>query len=114
MKFEKVKYTCQYEGPVKTNEWISIDVILEGEETPEMGLDAAKQKIEGWHSSSGSQSIQVNTGIAATRGRNPADAMVEDINSCTDVKALGTYKLLVKGNEYLQAVYEKKLAELKK
>lgn len=50
MKFEKVKYTAQYEGIHKTNEWISIDVVLEGDETPEMGLDAAKQKIEGWHS----------------------------------------------------------------
>lgn len=87
MKFEKVKYTAHYEGPIKIADWVSIDVILEGDETPEMGLDAAKQRIEGWHNK---QSLPAPVGEIKT-DHTPeymrVAALISDIYSCTELPA---------------------------
>lgn len=96
---------------------IGVEIQLEEGEKPETVLSIAKGIVDSWHKEQypvelpGQQGPMQESHV--DRG-NYKEAMEADIKSCTDLKVLETYKLLVRNNDYLQSVYEKKLAELKK
>ncbi len=46
------------------------------------------------------------------RSANPIEALIQDINSCGEVKVLETYKLMVKGKPEVEKIYEEKMKSL--
>lgn len=107
---------------VGENIWKRGNLTLDGKEgeSPEDLMNRVAHTLESWFEDKGRGNMAaygtpLSSVIESQRGRgNPIEGLVEDINSCTDIKVLDTYKLLVRGNDQLTAAYEKKLAELKK
>lgn len=59
-----------------------------------------------------SVTCQSQPNIIAERPSNTMEALIFDINSCTELKVLETYHLLAKKNPSIQEAYDKKLKEL--
>lgn len=128
MKIEKINYQRAYvTGPFlqdKLGIEISIDQGLG--ETPEMAYSLAKEIMDNWHKQANPH--LEGTTITDVPGEPPRtleimnnrianeeqriEAIISDINSCTEIKVLESYRLMVKSNERLQNVYNLKMASL--
>lgn len=72
---------------------------------------ALKKQVEGFHFESNKADEKKKEAEKAI-SFDVKPTTVEDINSCKDLKVLGTYRLIVKSNPELQEAYNKKLNEL--
>lgn len=109
-------------------------------ETEEDAWDAGKKRMEEWFASRypdpnqrsapsiqevgyvAPQSVLTTTPnreetvikVVKETPKNRIEALVADINSCTEIKVLESYKLMVKKDDTLQAAYDNKLKSLQK
>lgn len=107
-------------GMMYLNHKIGVEIELSPDDNPDDAFQLAKQTVERWN-------IESNPGMAAAiaysepelplipkkNGKEAAtDNMITAINSCTELKVLETFRLLVKNNPVFQEAYDKKLKQL--
>lgn len=92
--------------------------IREGE-TEDQAFNRVFEKVQQWQKQSASPSFErvANEPLIPVVSINDSMEvevnMVDQINSCSDLKILDTYKLIVRSNPEWNEVYRKKLIELK-
>jgi len=116
MKYKSLKYTKEFEFHIG-KEWVGTDVeIEEGED-----VDEVFRKVK----------AKVHQMVTGTSPEPPITAMppreikvekipeeervtrlIEDLNTCTNLKVLESYKLIAKLNPSVQAAYDMKYKEL--
>lgn len=129
MRFTQVSYQRTFNLGVGTfeSEKLGVEIeILEGE-SPKDALDAAKQLVEEQHKENNKS--RYNAVIVEENFTKlsedfvgdlstlkpippPKQTISEQIASCTDIKILESYKLIVKKNPELQKVYDETMDKL--
>ncbi len=122
-----MKIKVEYSESIQVAEglWRKIGIEIEDADPP-ISADAlhetAKNYIQRWHQESRyriDESIKAESNYSQP-GVTPfidpkqsaTERMLSAINSCTEVKTLESFKLLVKSNAEFQAAYNKKMEEL--
>lgn len=122
MNLKTVSYQKIYPTGINyLNHRIGVEIELSPDDNPDDAFQLARQTVERWN-------IESNPMMAAAiaysepeiplipkkNGKEAAtDNMILAINSCTDLKVLETFRLLVKNNPIFQEAYDKKLKQLK-
>jgi hypothetical protein len=106
----EVKYTKQfnYRG---IDEWIGVTVQVQPGEDAKAALHTAKSLTEEFYSEISPQH-NGSVVIQKEKPKSGAESLVQDINSCKELKVLETYDLITKNNPELREVYQKKFLEL--
>lgn len=126
MTIEKINYQKTFNLGNYSSERIGVDINLTKGDDPIKALDEAKKLVEQYHKENNpvlygeysnpvvhpatltSQPIEVKQ----NEPRNRLGQIIDDINSCSDVKILESYKLIAKNNPVLQVAYDQKLKQL--
>jgi len=133
MKFTQVSYQKTFNLGSYQSERIGVEIELSEGESPKEALDTAKQLVEEYHKenikvaepTTGEiyleNEIKVNIGEVLydfPKDKTPPPppkqnpTISEQIASCTDIKILESYKLIVKKNPDLQEVYNQTMDKL--
>lgn len=123
MKYKGLKYTKEFEFHIG-KEWVGTDVeIEEGEDIDEVYRQVkakVHQMVTGYlpepmavrpipvPQQLGPREIKVDKVPEEER----VSKLIEDLNTCTSIKVLESYKLIAKLNPSVQAAYDLKLKEL--
>src|SRR3990172_7780362 len=104
MKITTVKYEKLFPTGSYLNERIGMEATLDDEEDEHKVLQLLKNLVENFHVKSNPQLADTITApvpeMQVDRGL-PNFALENDMNTCTEIKVLETYKFLIRGNEYL-------------
>ena len=118
MRFTQVSYQKTFNLGSYQSERIGVELELSEGESPKEALDTAKQLVEEYHKENNkglvlSEILPISTsnihddekGVKFTQPPPSKQSISEQITSCTDIKILESYKLIVKKNPELQNVY---------
>lgn len=122
MSYYKVIYDKLFPYAPYLNERIGIEILVETGQSPQDALLEAKTIVEAFYKEQSlanrppetttitipesQQEIQVQKEIPKST------SLIDDINSCTEVKVLESYKFIVRNKPELQAAYDLKLKTL--
>ena len=118
-RFERVSYTETYEverGFIKRT-WhkAHADILLDAGDDPKAAMKAADDFVNGYLM----DKINLDRETAAMEvpevqkpKEEAQSSIIEDINSCTELKVLEAYKLIAKSNPEFQKAYDLKLKQL--
>lgn len=115
MKVEKIFYQKLFPTGPYSNEKIGVEVIVEPGETAEDCLTAAKNTVSEWHKQ---HNPDLYTEQAEIRPEKPLPedkriaVLIRDIQSCTELVVLDSYRILVKTNSALEEAYNIKRKEI--
>lgn len=121
MKFKSIKYTKEFKTIMGTSEWIGAKINLDDKDNPVDVLNEAKFLVEKYHIDSNQQLyIDDVPSIYIPKEEVKDDfgslalvaSLINEINTCTKIKVLESYKFIVKSDPDLQDAYDKKLKEL--
>jgi hypothetical protein len=119
MKIDRISYQKIFPtGMAYLNHKIGVEVQVDEGDDWQEAFEMAKRVVEKWNLESNPgyavalEYMNGNPG-AYSHKAEPKQSMEEAIISCTEIKVLESYKLLVKNNPSLQDIYDKKFAELK-
>lgn len=100
-------------------QWAGYEAIAEIEEGEDDSAAAAKltEKVIGYHAENNKGlHIEVNQDAIPIQKQDPEEIriglLIQDIESCKDIKTLESYKFLVKGKPEFQKAYDNKLKQL--
>lgn len=116
MKINKVFYEKLFPTGSFQNERIGMEASLDDGEDEHEALAILKNQVEKFHRDSNPNYVE-GTPIAPVlecqvdRG-DPTKALIQDIDTCKEVKVLETYRFMVKGNQQLSEAYDRKMEEL--
>jgi len=121
MKIEKISYQKAFVIGPYLQDRVGVEIALEEGDSMEGVLDCAKKYIENWHKTAHPDLSATNTGLSQEpvtiqmekpSTENRIAMLAADILSCTELKVLESYKLMVKSSEYLQATYDQQYKKL--
>jgi Na+-transporting NADH:ubiquinone oxidoreductase subunit NqrF len=126
MRADRISYQKLFPLGMYINEKIGVECIVNEGENPATILQEAKLMVEKFHKDS-NPGLYIEVNYEALSVNNPdyspptneqrkeeaTNGMIAAINSCTELKVLETFKLLVKNNTVFQEAYFKKEQELK-
>lgn len=117
MKYKGLKYTKEFEFHIG-KEWVGTDVeIEEGDDLDEV-FRQVKAKVHQLVTGSIPESQPTQQAppreikVDKVPEEERVSKLIEDLNTCTSVKILESYKLIAKLNPAVQAAYDLKLKEL--
>jgi hypothetical protein len=96
------------------SEKIGVELTLnEGEDAKE-ALDTARLLVEEYHKENNKELEEMRGTQVVTIDEklSPDEQIIRDINSCSDLKILESYRLIVKKNPQFQETYNLKLNQL--
>lgn len=118
MKVERTKYTAHYENGIVVAQWISVEMLLDGE-SPLDSLDRSKSLVEQWYKSN---NLESPYGASQPPGPPPIievkpedraiEVTVEDIKSCQDLVTLDSYRIIIRGKTDLELAYVERRPQL--
>lgn len=127
MTITSISYQKTYNLGNYSSERIGVEVsINEGENAME-ALDTAKNLCQEFHEKNNPEppqstvvsipleeiaSIQAPKPDKKTAKEQQEQRLIDDINSCQEIKVLESYRLIAKTNENLQTAYDNKLKQL--
>ena len=127
MNITSVNYTKTYNLGSYQSEKIGVEIsINEGENAME-ALDTAKKLCQEFHEKNNPEPFVSGETIIQpaltepipeikidkkTAKEQQEQKLIDDINSCTELKVLESYRLIAKSNEKLQTAYDNKLKQL--
>lgn len=113
MKIDRTKYTAHYENGMVVAQWISVEMALDtaNGESPLEALDRSQELVQQWYKSK-SLPFETNSippGPSPIIQIKPEDRETgltpETLLSCSDIKILEAYRLMVKGKPELERAY---------
>lgn len=117
MHIDKISYQKTFNLGNYSSERIGVDIVLNEGEDAKLSLSEASKLVHEYHKESLSlnppQSSDTLVPDIHLDKATLANSLVRDINSCTELKVLESYKIIVKGKPDLQDAYDTKLKELK-
>jgi len=121
MNITSVSYVKLFPLGMYINEKIGVEVSLEAGEDAMLALDTARNLVHEYHEKNnpipfaGVTAIADNPTIPNVQvDKEPPKSLVEQIESCTELKVLESYRLIAKTNPECQTAYDNKLKELQK
>lgn len=119
MKPEKITYQKAFVIGPYLQDKVGIEAFVNEGETIAQALTRAKKEIDEWHESAWPL-LKVDTGLqepAIIQTEKPSTEdriaqLIKDIQSCTEVKVLESYKLIAKNNACLRAAYDQQYEKL--
>ncbi len=119
MKIEKISYQKLFPLGAFINEKIGVEMQLDEGDNPVQVLNEAKKLVEKYHIDTNPQmyiddvpQISTTTTIDQVQPLTKVASLIQQINSCEEIKVLESYKLIVKTDPDLQRAYDKKLKQL--
>jgi hypothetical protein len=117
MTVDRISYQKVFPLGMYINERIGVEIQLDKEDSPEYALSKAKEMVESFHKENNKGlHIEVNSDAIPIQKPEPEETriglLIQDIESCKDIKTLESYKFLVKGKQDFQTAYDNKLKEL--
>jgi hypothetical protein len=117
MTVDRISYQKVFPLGMYINERIGVEMQLDKEDSPEYALSKAKEMVEGFHKESNPGLIvEINLDALQTKKVEPEETriglLIQDIESCKDIKTLESYKFLVKGKPDFLAAYHRRHREL--
>jgi len=91
---------------------IGVEVTLNEGEDAKQALETARLLVHEYHSQTTPEQEMRGTIVRDVGEELDERPLIDQINTCTDIELLGTYKLLVRGDEELNTAFRKKLIEL--
>lgn len=117
MMIERVSYQKTFNLGNYSSERIGVDIVLNEGEDAKLALSEASKLVHEYHKESAAQNPTQSTVDIVPEIRldkqSLASSLIRDINSCTELKVLESYRLIVKGKPELQTAYDTKLNQLK-
>lgn len=113
---ERVSYQKTFNLGNYSSERIGVDIVLNEGEDAKLALSEASKLVHEYHKDSISLNPPQSSDELVTVNLDKAtlgSSLIRDINSCTELKVLESYKIIVKGKPDLQAAYDTKLNQLK-
>lgn len=121
MTIEKISYSMSYEMVTTTGlklwQKLGVEGTLSQNEDPKEGYKALHDLIEETHKehSQPLSFVADNAPVPEVQvEKEQPKSLLEQIESCTEVKVLESYRLIAKTKPECQEAYDKKLKELKK
>jgi Tfp pilus assembly protein PilO len=120
MHISKVSYQKTFNLGSYTSEKIGVELDINEGEDAKLALDKARKLVQEYH-------IENNKGLYV-RGemdemlpevqkqkpeKTAIESLIEDINTCTEIKVLESYRLIAKSKPELQTAYDNHLKKLK-
>ena len=113
MKVDRTKYTAHYENGIVVAQWISVEMALDtaNGESPLEALDRSQELVQQWYKSKNLpfETNAVPPGPPPVIQIKPEDRETgltsETLLSCSDIKILEAYRLMVKGKPELERAY---------
>lgn len=116
MKVDRISYQKVFPLGMYINERIGLEIQLDDGEDATIALSKAKAMVESFHIEN-NKGLYVEVNQEAIPIQKPEEIriglLIQDIESCKDIKTLESYKLLVKGKPDFQKAYDNKLKQLK-
>ncbi len=120
MKIERVTYQKVFPLGMYINEKIGVDYLLNEGDDPKAALEAAKKLCQEFHEENNKglyiAPAQEWDNLPEVQGKrqpiNKIEAMKADIATCTEIKVLESYNLIVKKNPELQETYDLTLKKI--
>ena len=114
MKVDRISYQKLFPLGVYTNERIGMEAQLQDGDVYEDCFAELKKEVEAFHKSTNQQLYQDSDSPVASFQKpdskeSATERMLTAINTCTEMKVLETFKLLVKNNQVFQEAYDNKL-----
>lgn len=114
MKIDRLSYQKLIPIGAYQNERVGVEAVLDQTDDPIACMNQLKKIVNSMATVSdytfpGVQWEEVQIARPAVETN-----LIRDINSCTEIKALETYKILVRNNQALKDAYDKKMVELSK
>lgn len=112
-----VSYSKLFPLGMYTNEKIGVELELDPNENPMEVLETARTLVHDYH-------FQANKELYEQRGtqireiepalpkRSAMEAIIADINTCTEIKVLESYRLIAAGTKEIQEAYDTKFLAL--
>lgn len=96
--------------------WLKVDALCIKDigETDDEAFDKLTSKVDELEAKWKAKRLAGQQVLPVIQKDGNPQSLEDQINSCTEVKVLQSYQLLIKNNSELQAVYMKKLKELSK
>lgn len=119
MKIEKISYQKLFPLGAFINEKIGVEMQLDEGDNPLQVLNEAKKLVEKYHIDTNPQmyiddapQISTSLPIEEVQPLTKVASLIQQINSCEEMKVLESYKFIVKNDTALQKAYDKKLKQL--
>ena len=134
MKIEKIAYEQLYPTGTFANQRYRVEILIEEDDCKLVGQGEAiknafvlaKEQVEktfialnpqiNWSEKdtwlAPRQEAHIITSQPTDKPRDTVDNIIEDINSCKDLKTVDSYRLIAKTNERILEAYENKLGKL--
>lgn len=122
MNIQLVTYAKTFNLGNYSSERIGVEVALNEGEDAKQALDTARELVEEYHQSCNDYPMQSGVTMVADNQTIPnvqvempkQKSLIDDIESCTELKVLESYRLIAKAKPELQKAYNCKLQSLKK
>lgn len=112
MKLQSITYRRLFNTGSYTNEAIELSGTLEPLEDPMNAYAELHEMAKQLHLSKNAEIYEQMGTIVRDVEQIDERPLIEQINTCTDIEVLGSYKLLVRDNDELNTAFRKKLIEL--
>jgi len=128
MRVDKISYQKIFPtGMMYLNHKIGVEIQVEEKDDWEECFQLAKRMVEKWNLESNpsyaaameyTKPTEITSGLNGSQPtitqvekpiRDTVDNIIDDINSCKELKVLESYKLIAKTNERIQEAYTNKL-----
>jgi len=107
-----VSYQKTFNLGMYQSERIHVELTLNEGENATEALDTARNLVEEYHRKTTPVEPYEMMGTKVTEVVENNVPIIDQINSCTEIKVLESYKLIVRNDEVLNTAYRNKLIEL--
>lgn len=111
MQIKTVNYQETFNLGNYCSQRIGVEVSINEGEDAKQALETARQLVHEFHSQTAPTEHFMGTQVSSIEPEDDIP-LVDQINSCKELKVLESYKLIVRNDEVLNAAYRKKLVEL--
>lgn len=116
MRMDRITYQKIFPIGMYINEKIGVEMILNEGDSAMDAIAEARKFVHEAHLKYSSHSTEPFEEVVQQIEKKPIltklDSLINDINTCQEIRVLESYKLIVKNNKVLQDAYNQKLKEL--